>query len=115
VGYTRIRGALSNLGHKVGRGTIASILKEHGIEPAPERGNGMPWSTFLRAHWDSMSATDLFTVEVWTRVKWSTESFATRASHSSLGMTANVAGRACHGWTKENQNARKWLWFSGLV
>ena len=26
----------------------------------------MPWSTFLKAHWESMGATDLFTVEVWT-------------------------------------------------
>jgi len=25
------------------------------------------WSTFLKAHWDSMFATDLTTVEVWTR------------------------------------------------
>jgi hypothetical protein len=37
-GYTRIRGALANLGHQVGRGTIANILKENGIEPAPDRG-----------------------------------------------------------------------------
>jgi hypothetical protein len=36
-GYTRIRGALDNLGHRVGRGTIANILKENGIAPAPER------------------------------------------------------------------------------
>ncbi len=36
-GYTRIQGALANLGHDVGRGTIASILEQHGIEPAPER------------------------------------------------------------------------------
>jgi putative transposase len=34
-GYTRIRGAVANLGHQVGRGTIANILKENGIEPAP--------------------------------------------------------------------------------
>jgi hypothetical protein len=33
-GYTRIRGTLANLEHQVGRGTIASILKENGIEPA---------------------------------------------------------------------------------
>lgn len=37
-GYTRIKGALANLGHELGRGTIANILREHGIEPAPERG-----------------------------------------------------------------------------
>jgi putative transposase len=36
-GYTRIRGALTNLGHQVGRGTIANILRDNGIEPAPER------------------------------------------------------------------------------
>ena len=66
-GLTTIMGALANLGHEVGRGTVSNILKEHGIEPAPERSKGMPWSTFLKAHWDSMAATDLFTVEVWSR------------------------------------------------
>ena len=35
-GYRRIR-AISNLGHKVARSTIAAILYRHGIEPAPER------------------------------------------------------------------------------
>ena len=50
-GYSRIQGALDNLGHRVGRTTIASILKRHGIEPAPERGKRMTWSQFLKAHW----------------------------------------------------------------
>ena len=36
-GYRRIQGALSNLGHKLARSTIAEILERHGIEPAPER------------------------------------------------------------------------------
>jgi hypothetical protein len=48
-GYTRIKGALANLGHEVGRGTIANILKEHGIEPAPERDKHNSWSSFLKA------------------------------------------------------------------
>jgi putative transposase len=33
-GYRRIQGALSNLGHKLARSTIADILERHGIEPA---------------------------------------------------------------------------------
>jgi putative transposase len=37
-GYTRIQGAMANLGHQVGRGTIANILKDNGIDPAPARG-----------------------------------------------------------------------------
>ncbi len=36
-GYTRIRGALYNLGIDIGRNTIKRILLEHGIEPPPER------------------------------------------------------------------------------
>lgn len=65
-GYTRIQGALANLGHKVGRGTIANILRENGIEPAPERGKHTRWSTFLKAHWECMTATDFLTIEVCT-------------------------------------------------
>ena len=36
-GYTRIRGALRNLGHAIGRNTIKRILLENGIQPAPVR------------------------------------------------------------------------------
>ena len=57
---------MDNLGHCVSRSTIARILKEHGLEPAPQRRKGMSWSTFLKSHWDVLAATDLFTVEVMT-------------------------------------------------
>ena len=40
-GYTRLRGALKNLGHELGRNTIKRILAEHGIAPAPERGRSI--------------------------------------------------------------------------
>jgi len=63
-GYTRIQGALINLNHKVGRGTISNVLKRNGIEPAPERSRRTPWSTFLRAHWKVLAASDFLTVEV---------------------------------------------------
>jgi transposase InsO family protein len=65
-GYSRILGGLKGLGHEVGRSTIKAILKEHGIEPAPERGAKMPWKAFLSAHWDALAAADFFTVEVLT-------------------------------------------------
>ena len=65
-GYTRIQGALANLRHKVGRGTVSNVLKRNGIEPAPERSKRTTWSTFLRAHWKVLAASDFFTVEVWT-------------------------------------------------
>jgi putative transposase len=66
-GYRRILGALSNLGHKVARGTVANILKQHGIEPSPERERKTTWREFLTQHWEMIVAADFFTVEVWTR------------------------------------------------
>jgi transposase InsO family protein len=63
-GYTRIQGALKNLGHQVGRSTIARILKAAGIPPSRQR--PMAWRTFVRAHWPALVAADFFTTEVWT-------------------------------------------------
>jgi putative transposase len=65
-GYTRIRGALANLKHLLARGTVRNILKERGIEPAPERSKRMPWSVFLKAHCKALVASDFFSVEVWS-------------------------------------------------
>ena len=65
-GYTRIQGAMANLGHELGRSTIANILREYGVDPAPERDKHMPWSRFLRAHRECLVATDFLTVEVCT-------------------------------------------------
>jgi integrase-like protein len=66
MGYTRIRGGPKALGHDVARNTIKAILKDRGIEPAPERGTKMPWKTFLAAHWDGLAAADFFNAEVLT-------------------------------------------------
>jgi putative transposase len=65
-GYTRIRGALANLGHDIGRNTIKRILFEAGMDPAPERSKRTSWSAFLRAHWGAIAAMDFFTVEAVT-------------------------------------------------
>lgn len=63
-GYTRIVGALANVGHEVARTTAAKILKAAGIAPAPDRPTS--WRTFLRAHAGVIAAADFFTVEAWT-------------------------------------------------
>lgn len=63
-GYTRIQGALKNVGHRVARSTIAGILKAEGIPPSRERPT--TWRTFLRSHWPALVAADFFTTEVWT-------------------------------------------------
>ena len=63
-GYTRIQGALKNLGHGVARSTVAKVLKANGIPPAPARPSS--WRTFLRANWGEIAGADFFTSEVWT-------------------------------------------------
>lgn len=65
-GYARIRDAMGNLGHVIGRTTVQQILKGHGIEPAPERRKRTSWKAFLRAHWEAIAACDFFTTEVLT-------------------------------------------------
>jgi hypothetical protein len=69
-GYRRIQGASANLGHDVVRGTIANILKKHGIEPALEaleRSGKTTWKEFLSRYWELLVAAEFFTVEAWTR------------------------------------------------
>src|SRR5262245_8609936 len=63
-GYRRIQGALTNLGHRVARSTIATILRNEGIGPVPERPTS--WRSCLAAHWEAIAAADFFTTEVWT-------------------------------------------------
>jgi len=58
---------MSNLGHELSGGTIANILKRHGVEPATERKRKTMWKEFLSRHFDQIGATDFFTVEVWTK------------------------------------------------
>jgi putative transposase len=65
-GYTQIQGALINLNVQLGRDTIRRILQDHLIEPATSRGRRIAWSTFLKARWRGLAASDFFTVEVWS-------------------------------------------------
>jgi len=62
-GYTKIRDALRGLKIEIGRSTVANILQEAGIEPAPERNRKRTWKQFLRSHWETLYACDFFAVE----------------------------------------------------
>src|SRR5207249_2718476 len=66
-GYGHIQGAMANVGHEISETSVANILKEHGIEPAPQRKRQTTCHTFLKAHWDVLAAIDFTTVEVWTK------------------------------------------------
>ncbi len=62
-GYTKIRDALRGMKIEIGRTTVASILAEAGLEPAPERLKQRTWKQFVRAHWETLYACDFFAVE----------------------------------------------------
>lgn len=65
-GYNRIQGALRNLGHAISDSAVATVLRAHGIEPAPDRRRQSTWRSFLKAHWDVLASVDFTTIEVWT-------------------------------------------------
>tara|TARA_R110002073_G_scaffold177151_1_gene334889 strand:- start:298 stop:1443 length:1146 start_codon:yes stop_codon:yes gene_type:complete len=63
-GYTKIRDAVSaGLGIDICRSTVANILNEAGIVPAPERDKKRTWKQFIHTHWDFLYACDFFSVE----------------------------------------------------
>ncbi len=62
-GYRRIAGELAKLGHRVGRSTIAALLKRHRIPPAPRRDRGPSWRSWYRHYRQQILACDFFQVE----------------------------------------------------
>lgn len=61
-GYLRIVGELKKLGITVSKGSVANVLRHHGLPPAPRR-EGPTWVKFLRAQAKGVIATDFFTVD----------------------------------------------------
>jgi putative transposase len=58
-GYRRLHGELFVLGVKVAPSTVWEILKEAGIDPAPER-SATTWADFLRSQAEALLACDFF-------------------------------------------------------
>jgi putative transposase len=61
-GYRRIHGELTGLGHKVAPSTVWQILKDAGIDPAPQRA-GQTWREFLAGQAKAILAADFFHVD----------------------------------------------------
>ena len=51
---------------------VHNLLKDHGIEPAPQRKKQTTWRAFLNMHWEVLAALDFATIEVWTQQGLST-------------------------------------------
>jgi len=66
-GYGHIHGELQELGYEVSWQTVRRIMLEHGLLDDPDAPRRLSWTTFLKAHWQTMAACDFFTVETWTR------------------------------------------------
>jgi transposase InsO family protein len=58
-GYRRVHGELLVLGVKIAASTVWEILKDAGIDPAPERASST-WADFLRSQADALLACDFF-------------------------------------------------------
>ena len=61
-GYLRIVGECQKLGVAVSNGSVANVLRRHGLGPAPRR-DGPTWTEFLRAQAKGVLATDFFSVD----------------------------------------------------
>ena len=60
-GYRRIQGELLKVGVRMASSTIARILSDHDLGPAPRR--AISWQVFMRAQAANIVATDFFTVD----------------------------------------------------
>lgn len=61
-GYRRIQGELIKLRVRLAASTIARIMKDHDLGPAPRR-SGPTWRVFLRTQAAHIVATDFFSVD----------------------------------------------------
>jgi hypothetical protein len=61
-GYRRIHGELTGLGYMLAPSTVWQILKDAGIDPAPQR-SGQTWQAFLEAQAKTILAADFFHVD----------------------------------------------------
>jgi putative transposase len=107
-GYQRIRGELLKLGHDVSATAIRTILRRHGLPPAPRRA-GLSWRAFLRAHAGTVLACDFFVVET-VRLQTLYALFFIEV-HTRRVVVAGCTAQPTAGWV--TQQARNLAWRLG--
>jgi len=97
-GYLRIRGELKKLGISVSATGVCSVLRRHGLKPAPRR-DGPSWKEFLAAQAAGIVACDFFCVEtVWLKTLYVLFfiEISTRRVH-----LAGVTAHPCSAWVTQ--------------
>ena len=95
-GYRRVTGELVGLGYRVGASTVWRILKQHRIDPAPQR-TSVTWTQFLRSQ--AAVACDFATVDTALLRRYYLLFFIDITNREVLygGITANPTGA----WTTQ--------------
>jgi putative transposase len=97
-GYCRIQGELEKLGVSVLASSICSVLRRHGLPPAPRR-HGPSWKEFLAQQATGIVACDFFSVEtVWLKTLYVLFfiEISTRRVH-----LAGVTAHPCSAWVTQ--------------
>ena len=97
-GYRRIQGELKKLGVSISASSICSLLRRHGLPPAPRR-DGPSWKEFLAQQAAGIVACDFFCVEtVWLKTLYVLFfiEISTRRVH-----LAGVTARPCSAWVTQ--------------
>jgi hypothetical protein len=80
---------------EIGRSTVANILVEAGIDPAPERIHKRPWKQFLRSHWETLYACGFFAVETRVMVLFVIALGRSKTAHTGLLLRRQVSNADC--------------------
>jgi putative transposase len=101
-GYSRIFGELKKRGiHAIARSTVVKILKEHGLDPGPKRGEGT-CTDFWKRHAATLYACDFFSTKVIT-LRGMAEVFILSFIHVSSRRLhiAGMSTKPTQAWTAE--------------